>query len=434
MAEQAIRVEQLASGLNAAFVSWPYFRTTSARLTVFSGAMHETKDAYGAAHFLEHICFQGTEGLPSEVDIHNFVEKNGLYRNAFTGQTDTSYNADGYALDPVVSLVTQLAFKPSLTDEALNGERRPITEEIRGEISNPYFFANTEHFRASRGDLYARPICGSIEDVAKITPENLRGFHARNYRLGNAVLVVCSPETAEKQREYAESIIGTVGVAVDGEPVDLDIPEFNPLNLDVSLQLVDLPLDAQTAVSIQYGIPETTTLDEQYQLNLMGIILSNQVHRRLRSELALCYGANASVNVLSNLQFGRNQNWPHLKVSTSLGGEDSVTALDALRNTILQPLPASVFESTLLTMRRKADHLMQSNPAQVADTVRSILAGSKREEISLEEAKDFADGVTIEVLRKLHRDLMDTKPLILATSPDPGVLDRIGEWATTISP
>lgn len=430
MSVESIKVEQLESGLRAAFVNLPHFRTHSARLTVGAGSVHETPDAYGAAHFLEHVTFQGTEAMPDEADVHRYAEEKGLAQNAFTNRMFTTYVADGYELESVGFFVSQLALRPALTTEALEGERKPIVDELRGYASNPYFHIDLAHAKATRGELYARPIGGTIEDVQRMTPEALRSFHERHYRLGNAVLVLCSSEPVERQREFAETLMAGYNVQGEDQPAFVEFEDFNPDNLTVSLQRVDLPPTAQSSVSISYGVPETSSPREQLSYNLVSMILSKVAHNRLRRELALCYGANASIARLSDSNFGRDRNWSHFTATANLNGEDAVIGLETLHTDVLhRPLPENVFDSVLIALHRDVDHVMQSNPSQIADRVRDILTFSKRDEVALDEVEDFAKTISLDTLRKLHKELTDTQPLVLATSPDQAVLDSVGEWA-----
>ena len=430
MSAEIIRVERLESGLRAAFVCLPHFRTHSARLIFGAGSVHETPDEYGAAHFLEHVAFQGTVAMPDEEDVYRYAELNGLAHNAFTGQMSTSYIADGYDLRSVGFFVTQLGFGPALTTEALEGERKPIVDELRGYASSPYFNVGIAHARATRGELYARPIGGTIDEVQRMTPAALRAFHGRNYRFGNAVLVLCSPESVEQQREFAEELMAGYREEGKDQPTFVHFSDFNPNDLTASLQRVDLPPTAQSSVAITYGMPETTSSREQLSYILVGMILSRAAHNRLRREMALCYGASADITRISDPNFGRDKSWSHFTATANLNGEDAVKGLETLLADVLhKPLPEDVFESILITLRRDYDHVMQSNPSQIADRVRSILTNSTRDEVPLREVVDFAGTVSLDYLKKIHRQLVDTKPLVLASSPDPAVLDSVGDWA-----
>jgi len=431
MKAPVIEVEQLDGGLRTAFVNMPHFRTSAARLTVNSGSLHEERDTAGAAHFLEHVTFQGTEGMPTEEDVHRYTEENGLMRNALTNQTITSYMANGYELETVGYFVTQAALKPRLEPKTLEKERKPIVDEIRGYASDPHYLPNIAHYRAIRGERFAQPISGSVEDVIKITPEHLAAYHARNYRLGNAVLVICSSEPVERQREYAQAVVADIQEAGEDKPTPLVLPDFNPEGITSSLQLLDLPETAQTAVSINYGLPENQSPEEQLTYNLIGIALTKLINRRLRSELAICYGASAYAARLANLNFGADQNWAHLGLYASLAGEDSIQALDEIKGSVMgRRLPTDTIEAVFRVLRRNTDHMIENPPAAMADSIQSILANSRREHIDLEEVKDLVDRLTVEGLRKIHKDIADTPPVIMATSPDPAVLERVGEWAT----
>ncbi len=432
MSEHRIQVEEFDNGLRAAFVNMPHFRTTSARLTINSGSLHESPDTAGAAHFLEHINFQGTKDLPTDVHVHRYVENNGLSRNACTSKTDTSYTVDGYDLETVGHLVTQLALFPLLEREALEKERKPIADELRGRASNPAFYADVEHSRALRGDEYAKPVIGTAEDIEKMTHENLTAYYARNYRLGNAVLVMCSGEPVEKQREYMLSLLDTVADDSPTEPTAVKLSGFNPDNLHASLQSVDLPPEAQTSVVINYGLPEVRNLHERYVYSFLGVALSKAAHRRLRGELALCYHAQAGAYRLDNLHFGADDNWGHLRMSANCNGADSIPVLDAMLDDVLsQELPESAYETLMKGLHRSIDDDLESNPAGMANTIKSILAQTRQDEVDLEASKAFADKISLDEVRNIQRNIIDTAPLVTATSPDPAVLERIGEWATS---
>jgi predicted Zn-dependent peptidase len=427
-----IKVEQLQSGLRAAFVNMPHFRTHSARLILGAGSLHETPDFYGAAHFLEHITFQGTEVLPDEADVYRYAEEKGLEKNAVTHQMFTTYIADGYELESVGFFVSQVALSPTLSSEALEGERKPIIDELRGYASNPLFNTRLAHTRAMRGEQYARPIGGFIDDIEKMTPEALRTYYQRNYRLANAILVLCSAEPVDTQREFAENLMAGYKSEGPDQPTPVELDEFNAGNLVASLQRVDLPISAQSLVGISYALPETSSVHEQLSYNLVMMILSKAAHNRLRRELALCYGAGVSIDRLSDINFGRDKNWSHLTASAKLNGEDAVVGLEGLFTDVLhRPLPEKVYEALILGLRRDHDHLMQSDPSWVADIVQNDLISSQRDHIDLAETKNFAESISLDTLRKLHKGLIDTKPLVLATSPDQAVLDSVGEWAAS---
>lgn len=73
--QETVALERLSCGMDAAFVRQPHYRTHAARLVINSGSVHESEGQEGAAHFFEHMAFQGTNDLPTEPDIHGFARK-----------------------------------------------------------------------------------------------------------------------------------------------------------------------------------------------------------------------------------------------------------------------------------------------------------------------------------------------------------------------
>lgn len=431
MSDMQVPVEELDCGLRVAFLNLPHFRTSSARLTFFSGSLHEGIETAGAAHFLEHVVHQGTAKLPTEQVIREYEEEKGLRCNASTSLTATTYMADGYDLESVGFYVTQMALFPTLSPEALEKERGPIIDEIRGKASNPFYLPNIAHSRALRGHRYARPVTGDISDVIAMTHNNLVDYYNTNYDLRNAILTICSSEPVEKQREYIQTLMETYSSKAAGKTTAVTLEEFNPDGVPASLQQVDLPIDSQTSLGIYYGLPERHTAKERYTQNLLGLILGKLMRRRLRSELAICYAADAQTGTITNLNYGTDQNWSQLCLSTSLNGPDTIQALNAMHDDVLlRELPSNVIERVLFYAQKINDDTLESKPSAVADSINGVfLSGPHEGTIDLEEVKDTMGHITVEDLRHLKRDMLETNSLVYATSPNYEVLERIGNWA-----
>jgi predicted Zn-dependent peptidase len=67
--------------------------TTTALILVEAGSKYETKDINGISHFLEHMCFKGTEKRPKSIDISSELDGIGAAYNAFTSMEYTGYYA-----------------------------------------------------------------------------------------------------------------------------------------------------------------------------------------------------------------------------------------------------------------------------------------------------------------------------------------------------
>lgn len=424
-------IEELEGGIKAAFVNLPHFRTTSARLTINSGSMHELPETAGSAHFLEHITFQGTEDLPSDVEIHQYSDEHSISHNAHTGFLGTTFEADGYKLETTLNLLAQIALSPLLDSGSLEKERKPITDEIRGYQSSPDYYAHQRHRHTIWGDLFAREITGTIPEVQTLTHEHLTEYYERNYALPNALIVVCSGRSIDEQREYTQKILSKQSRRTSGQTMEINLPTFNPLEATSSLAVVDLPESAQTTININFGLPND--LDEYNQYKHIRVIesLSQAVSRRLRSELAICYGAHASFYGLVNRHFDQRDNRVYAYITASLHGNDSVSALDSIVDDVVRSQSLDkFFESTIVRSRRSVDYQLQNNPQNIAPYVLGTILSCDVDAVDLERAKSFSERVTIEELKQIQQDIAESKPLVSATSPSQSVLDGIGEWAT----
>lgn len=105
------------------------------------GSILEEENQRGLAHFLEHMCFNGTKNFPDK-GIINYLEKNGMrfgYNiNAYTGVDETVYtlmdaptNRNSF-IDSCLLVLHDWAGFVTLADKEIDAERGVITEEWRG--------------------------------------------------------------------------------------------------------------------------------------------------------------------------------------------------------------------------------------------------------------------------------------------------------------
>ncbi len=153
-----------------------------------NGSKKMIKVPLGIAHFLEHKMFEQKDG----VDPFTFYSERGCDANANTSNYKTTYLFSGsnsfsenlnYLLDYVQS--------PYFTDENVEKEKGIIEQEIKMYQDDPYF-------KIYDGIIYNSfikhpikyPIAGTIEDVNKITKEDLYNCYNTFYHPSNMFLVV----------------------------------------------------------------------------------------------------------------------------------------------------------------------------------------------------------------------------------------------------
>ncbi len=430
--ETVFPVENLDGGLRAAFIHLPHLTTSAVRLTVNSGSLHEDAATTGAAHYLEHITFEGTEIFPTEVDIYNFSQKNIVDHNASTGHTAITYYVNAHDLTKAGQIAHQLVFAPRLEVGTVEKERKPILNEILRDVSNPYNNPHNEYMTALGGKDYGRPIYGTFESVADMTYEDIASFYHRNYRLGNTVLTVASSETPEYQKDFFQNLLSDVDKSRIDEPTPITMPTFNPEGLLVAVHPIDLAEDTVAQLNLDYGVEETSDDYEQFGRAVVVEALKRLVLRKLRFEMSLCYGASAYSTGVMNRHFGAYDSWSTFGLTTEVAGPDAATALEAMFNGVVnKELPEETVEAVLKGSRLHPRAVAEKDASSVVDYASSVIGVKDYDEVDIGASKRLAERSTVEGIRKIHRDMTDAKPLVSVTSSDTKVGDMVGEWAAS---
>src|SRR6266704_7178338 len=156
------------------------------------GSRDEIPGATGLAHFLEHMMFKGTPTY-GKGQFAQVVEENGGQDNAFTSQDVTSYyvNIAADRIDLVIELESDRMHNLKLDAKDIASEREVVIEErrTRTEDDPGGFLGEEVSSIAFRSHPYGAPIIGFMEDIKRITPEEIRAFYKTYYMPSNAILV-----------------------------------------------------------------------------------------------------------------------------------------------------------------------------------------------------------------------------------------------------
>ncbi len=195
-----VRAGVLPNGLRYWIRSNPIpTKALSLRFVIQAGSYQESPEERGAAHFLEHMAFNGTTHIaPGRIDTL-FGEAGvqfGRDQNAETGYFDTRYEVDLPQIDDAkVDMAFQwlrdigdgLTLDPAAVDrergvviaedERTHGPERDWTDRVDQFLSPE--LRSTDH----------DPI-GTPASLKAIGPETLRRFHDRWYRPDDALLIV----------------------------------------------------------------------------------------------------------------------------------------------------------------------------------------------------------------------------------------------------
>ena len=91
IADQTYRKTTLDSGLRVITCNMPHTRSASMIILVGTGSRYEADNEAGISHFIEHLCFKGTEKRRLPQQISEPVEGVGGSLNGSTDQEVTTY-------------------------------------------------------------------------------------------------------------------------------------------------------------------------------------------------------------------------------------------------------------------------------------------------------------------------------------------------------
>lgn len=178
-----------------------------------AGSNNEANGASGAAHFLEHMLFKGTERYPAG-EFDRAVLRYGGEQNAATSYNYTMYyqRIGVQHLETIMALEADRMRGALLLPQAMDTERNVVLEERNQRLdSNPFALYLQATMAAFYGDNpYGRAIIGSRQDIETLSQQNLDSFYHSFYWPNNAILVVAGDVTPERVRTLAERYYGAI--------------------------------------------------------------------------------------------------------------------------------------------------------------------------------------------------------------------------------
>jgi len=185
-----VRRTVLPGGLRVVTEHVPGVRSAAFGIWVGVGSRDETPAQAGAAHYLEHLLFKGTERR-SALDISAAIDAVGGEMNAFTSKEYTCFYARvlDQDLPLAVDVVSDIVTSALLRAHDVESERDVILEEIAMRDDDPGDLVHEEFADAMYGNTpLGRPILGTVETIESITPRAIRSFYRGKYRPENMVV------------------------------------------------------------------------------------------------------------------------------------------------------------------------------------------------------------------------------------------------------
>ncbi|MGL5808600.1 MAG: M16 family metallopeptidase [Nocardioides sp.] len=179
-----VRRTVLPSGLRIVTEQMAGVRSASVGVWVGVGSRDETPALHGCSHFLEHVLFKGTRER-SAMDISVALDGVGGEFNAFTAKEYTCFHARVIDEDlPVaIDVLGDMMTSSVVATDDVDAEREVILDEIAMHEDDPDDVVHNLFAAHAWGTApLGRPIAGTAESIARMTPEQVSRFYRRHYR------------------------------------------------------------------------------------------------------------------------------------------------------------------------------------------------------------------------------------------------------------
>lgn len=280
------------------------YENHAAQSVVFAGSLragsrYDPAAKTGLATFTAEALLRGTQNRDFDI-IHDALESIGADLDFDTNRFETRFSGKSLAED-----------LPTMLDLLADALRRPIfpdvqIERLRGEIVNVLQIRSYDTgYRANRAFLetlypdqhpYYHPTMGTLDTIANITADDLRGFHQQHYAPDDMTLVVVGAVGTRQtidavQRHFA-----------DWErlnpPTDPPLPE---VTRPTQTQRTFVPVPGKTQVDIVMGaLGPARSTDDYYAATIANSVLGmfgmmGRIGYTVREQLGLAYYAYSQI-------------------------------------------------------------------------------------------------------------------------------------------
>lgn len=329
----------------------------SMHLNVQVGALNETDEERGLAHFLEHLQFNGSTHFPPG-ELVKYFQRIGMEfgpdANAHTGFDETVYdillpnNRLGDIREGLLVL-SDYAQGALLLPEEVDRERRVILAEKRSRDSAAYrTFVRTLEFEFPGARLANRMPIGTVETIRRMDRKMIRDFYTSWYRPSLMVLVVVGDIPVLETQAAIEEIFGTLdpgapersspGVGVFSHKGDRVFYHHEPEAGETAVRLeVVSPMPAQ---------PDTSDVRRrQFTEDVADRIVQNRLDALLdKPDTPFTQAAIASGTFLKTVRYA--------EISASCAPGDWRPVLDVIEGALRQALTYGFTEVELERVRK----------------------------------------------------------------------------------
>jgi predicted Zn-dependent peptidase len=385
----------------------PHTRSVSVLVFVMAGSCYETDEIAGISHFIEHMCFKGTNKRGSSSEISEVIEGVGGIMNGGTDREMTSYwcKLASKHFELAVDVIVDLLRDPLFRQVDVDKERQVIIEEINMSLDSPQQRVGMIFDDLMwPGSPMGRDVAGSKESVGAITQDQMLQYLSGYYTPENILVSVAG----DIEHDTANSVVAK---AVDGWERGRK-PEYIMSQTRQSAARLRVEHRETEQVNLLLGVEGPSVFDaDRFAVDLLSMLMgegmSSRLFTEIREKLGLAYDIHSYVE--------------HFKESgcyvIQAGVEPAQTsrAVGAILD-VLSRVRDDLREAELDKAREMAKGrllLSMENSRNVAGWygAQEVMTGKI---MTVDDCSRAIDSVTLDDLKRVARGLFVTKKLNLA--------------------
>ncbi|MEK7669025.1 MAG: pitrilysin family protein [Patescibacteria group bacterium] len=398
----------LKNGLRIVVVPMKGSPSVTVMSLIEAGSKYENKQNNGISHFLEHMCFKGTNKRTKAGDIAKEFDSLGAQNNAFTGPEVTGYwgKAHKKHTDKMLDITADMYLNPTFPEKDLETEKGVIVEEINMYEDLPQILVNEVFDKLLYGDQPAGwSVAGTKENVRSFNRNDFINYRKQHY-VASATTIVVAGDVDEKD------------IFKKVEKYFANIPKGKKTAKKKVIEKQTSP-----AVSVKFKETDQTHLvlgvrafglyDKRIPvLNLLSSILgrgmSSRLFQKMRYQLGICYYVKSHIENLTD----------HGYMAIS-AGVDSKRVGEAIKG-ILEELTKIRDEKVPEEELRKVKDLVIGRmylSLESSDALANFFGGQEimKEKIKTpKELEEEIEKITTADIAKVAKEVIQNKKLNLA--------------------
>src|SRR3989344_3446299 len=283
----------LDNGLRVITAPQPDNPAVTILVLVEAGSEYETKEINGLSHFLEHLCFKGTEKRPKAIDIAGELDGIGAFYNAFTSQEFTGYFAKAEAkhLGKILDVVSDIYLNSVFDSKEIDKERGVIIEEINMYEDLPMARVHYLFLELLYGDQPAGwNIVGEKENIRALNREDFISYREKHYLAGRTIVVVAGDIKEDEVIAKIENIFR-------GSPTGRELKKSKPDERQEKPELL-VKYKESDQTHLILGVRGCDVFDKrrfaaEIIADILGGGMSSRLFQKIREEMGAAYYVNA---------------------------------------------------------------------------------------------------------------------------------------------